>query len=112
MEEISGDDCFRVLDNKEFILFYFTASWCQPCQRVYPDIIKIIKELNTNKVLFYKIDISDDDNNRGSTSTTTSGIYPQKLNRQTPRTNTTYQSIPHTNGDSGGRYCTIKCETD
>ena len=63
MEEISGDDCFRVLDNKEFILFYFTASWCQPCQRVYPDIIKIIKELNTNKVLFYKIDISDDDNN-------------------------------------------------
>ena len=63
MEEISGDDCFRVLDNKEFILFYFTASWCQPCQRVYPDIIKIINELNTNKVLFYKIDISDDDNN-------------------------------------------------
>lgn len=63
MEEISGDDCFRVLDNNEFILFYFTASWCKPCQRVYPDIIKIINELNTNKVLFYKIDISDDDNN-------------------------------------------------
>ena len=29
----------------------------------YPEIVKIINELNTDKVLFYKIDISNEDNN-------------------------------------------------
>ena len=63
MEQISGDDCFLVLDNEEYILFYFTATWCGPCQRIYPEILQFIKELKTDKIRFYKIDISDDDNN-------------------------------------------------
>ena len=63
MNEISGDDCFLSLDSDKYILFYFTASWCGPCQRVYPEIVKIINEFNTDKVSFYKIDISNEDNN-------------------------------------------------
>ena len=34
MEEITGDDCFRVLDKPEYIFFYFTASWCGPCKKI------------------------------------------------------------------------------
>ena len=46
MKEVSGDDCFRVLDDSKMVLFYFTASWCGPCQKISP----------------YKISIDNDDN--------------------------------------------------
>lgn len=60
MEVISGDDCFSKLDNERYILYYFTASWCGPCQRIWDDFLKLSK--NYTNILFYKIDISDDDN--------------------------------------------------
>ena len=60
MQVISGDDCFTNLDNDGYILYYFTATWCGPCQRIWDDLLKLIS--NYNNFLFFKIDISDEDN--------------------------------------------------
>ena len=63
MEIIMGDDCFKTLDLKEYIFFYFTASWCGPCQAIAPEIKKLSEELDPNIIRFFKIDIDEDDNN-------------------------------------------------
>ena len=62
MEMISGDDCFKLLDEKKYILFYFAASWCGPCQRVYPHFTKLMESYDPNVIIARKIDIDDDDN--------------------------------------------------
>ena len=62
MEMISGDDCFKLLDEKKYVLFYFTASWCGPCQRVYPHFTKLMESYDPNVITARKIDIDDDDN--------------------------------------------------
>ena len=61
MKEVSGDDCFRVLDDSKMVLFYFTASWCGPCQRIFPKV-KELSEKITERVSTYKISIDDDEN--------------------------------------------------
>lgn len=61
MNEISGDDCFRVLDDNKLVLFYFTASWCGPCQKIFPKV-KELSEKISQKVSCYKISIDDDEN--------------------------------------------------
>ena len=63
MDCLIGDDCFRVLDKEQYIIFYFTASWCKPCQSIYPDLLKIIEKIDNQKILMYKIDIDEDNNN-------------------------------------------------
>ena len=63
MECLIGDNCFRILDKEQYIIFYFTASWCKPCQSIYPDLLKIIETLDNQKIIMYKIDIDEDDNN-------------------------------------------------
>ena len=60
MEVISGDECFTKLDNEEYILYYFTASWCGPCQRIWEDFQKMPGKYEN--ILFFKIDISDEEN--------------------------------------------------
>ena len=60
MNIISGDDCFTTLDQEGYILYYFTASWCGPCQRIWNDFLKLSEKYSN--VLFFKIDISDEDN--------------------------------------------------
>jgi len=60
MKIISGDECYTTLDQEEYILYYFTASWCGPCQRIWDDFLKLSE--NYSNILFFKIDISDDDN--------------------------------------------------
>ena len=63
MESLIGDNCFRILDKEQYIIFYFTATWCKPCQSIYPDLLKLIEKIDKNKILFYKIDIDENDNN-------------------------------------------------
>ena len=58
---ISGDECFTSLDNEGYILYYFTASWCGPCQRIWEDFLKLTDRYPN--ILFFKIDISEDENN-------------------------------------------------
>jgi thiol-disulfide isomerase/thioredoxin len=63
MEEIIGDDCFKTLDLSQYLIFYFTASWCGPCQKIAPEIVNLSNELDPDKIRFFKIDIDEDDNN-------------------------------------------------
>jgi|TARA_B110000881_G_C18153327_1_gene307161 thioredoxin 1 len=63
MDIVVGDECFKSLDLKEYIFFYFTASWCGPCQAIAPEIKKLSEELDPNIIRFFKIDIDEDDNN-------------------------------------------------
>ena len=62
MDVLSGDDCFRKLDEPYYILFYFTASWCGPCQRVYPHLVELMETYDKNIIQCFKIDIDDDEN--------------------------------------------------
>ena len=58
---INGDECFKVLDSEKFILFYFTASWCEPCKKITPSVEEISNKLSES-INFYKISIDDDAN--------------------------------------------------
>lgn len=60
MKEIIGDDCFRVLDDDNFVLFYFSATWCGPCKKFTPVMEQISEKINN--VNFYKIMIDNDEN--------------------------------------------------
>ena len=62
MEVLSGDACFYKLDEPYYILFYFTASWCGPCQRVYPHLVELMETYDKNILQCFKIDIDDDEN--------------------------------------------------
>ena len=63
MEEVKGDDCFLTLDKPQYIIFYFTASWCGPCKRIYPELLDIIEQVDSEEILIFKVDIDDEDNN-------------------------------------------------
>ena len=60
IEVISGDDCFTTLDKEGYILYYFTASWCGPCQQIWDNFVQLTQTYNN--ILFFKIDVSDEDN--------------------------------------------------
>jgi Thioredoxin domain-containing protein len=62
LQEISGDKCFEVLDNNKYILFYFGASWCGPCQQVLPKLEELSKKYDSNIIEFYKVDIDVEEN--------------------------------------------------
>ena len=62
MEELVGEECFQILDNKEYILFYFGASWCKPCQEILPSMEDLILEYDPKMIQFYKIDIDNEEN--------------------------------------------------
>jgi len=63
MQEISGDKPFEVLSQDIYILFYFGASWCKPCQITLPLMNNLIQEYDKNIIQFYKIDIDLEENN-------------------------------------------------
>ena len=62
LQEISGDKFFEVLDNNKFILFYFGASWCGPCQQVLPKLEELSNKYDPNIIEFYKVDIDIEEN--------------------------------------------------
>lgn len=63
-EFTESDDISKVLtenmNKKVLSLLYFTASWCGPCQKVYPLLNELSDKLSENNnynIEFYKIDI-------------------------------------------------------
>ncbi len=61
MESITSENISQVINQDEYLLFYFTAKWCGPCQKIKPMILKLKEGLQTDKIKFYMIDIDDND---------------------------------------------------
>ena len=43
--------------NAEYMLLYFTASFCPPCQKIGPFVTRLSEDPNYHKIKFFKIDI-------------------------------------------------------
>lgn len=61
MLEIKNNDISHLKDKQCLILFYFTASWCNPCQKIKPMIEKLSDGLEKNKIEIYLVDINEND---------------------------------------------------
>jgi len=61
MEEITEDNISEILNQDNYLLFYFTAKWCGPCQTIKPMLLKLKEGLTTDKIKFYMIDIDEND---------------------------------------------------
>jgi len=61
MIEVTEQNIRDILLQSEYLLFYFTAKWCGPCQKIKPMILKLEEGLQTDKIKFYMIDIDDND---------------------------------------------------
>ena len=65
MNQIDGFNNLKTcLDTDKYILLFFTASWCGPCKKIYPDLEELYKKLDKDLIEFYKIQIDDDDNEK------------------------------------------------
>ena len=63
MEVVKGDDCFRMLDLKQHVLFYFGAEeWCGPCKEVGPKYEELSKEYQSDQIRFFKVSLNDEEN--------------------------------------------------
>ena len=59
---IIQDNDISFLENaKSLSLFYFTASWCGPCKRIFPLMDKLSQGLDSTKINIYKVDIDEND---------------------------------------------------
>ena len=63
MEQIDGFEQFKeIIESDKYILLFFTASWCGPCKRIYPQLQDLSNRLNKDLIQIYKIQIDNDDN--------------------------------------------------
>jgi thioredoxin 1 len=63
MEQIGGFEQFKqVISTNKYLLLFFTASWCGPCKRIYPQLQELNSKLNKDLIQIYKIQIDDDNN--------------------------------------------------
>ena len=68
IEFTENDDIGNILvenmNKKVLSLLYFTASWCGPCQKIYPLLLELSNKLSENEkynIEFYKVDIDNNE---------------------------------------------------
>ena len=60
VKRVDTVDEFRALKKcKDYCIFYFTASWCGPCQKISPVFDSLAEECASDHLKFYKIDVDD-----------------------------------------------------
>ena len=61
MINIIDNDITVCKDKECHLLFYFTAKWCGPCQKVKPLLQKISDGADSSKLEVYMIDIDENE---------------------------------------------------
>ena len=61
MKIIENNDLSSLKDKECYLLFYFTAKWCGPCQKIKPLIKKLSEVSDSSKLEIYLIDIDEND---------------------------------------------------
>ena len=61
MKIIEDNDLLLLKDKECYLLFYFTAKWCGPCQKIKPLIEKLSEGADSSKLEIYLIDIDEND---------------------------------------------------
>lgn len=61
MINITDNDINVCKDKECHLLFYFTAKWCGPCQKVKPLLQKISDGADSSKLEVYMIDIDENE---------------------------------------------------